>query len=79
MTSVLCSVHQVASDSLHIKHTQGMCKASPLHCDMLIIDSLNQLGDAPLLPEHLQGQGVQPDQAGQGQQGFGAAAGILVM
>ena len=46
---------------------------------MLIIDSLNKLGDAPLLPEHLQGQGVQPDQAGQGQQGFGAAAGIFVM
>ena len=53
--------------------------AVPLNFDVSVIGCLDELGDAPLLPEHFQGQWVQPDQARQRQQSLGAAAGIFIM
>jgi len=46
---------------------------------VFVVCCLDELGDAPLLPEHFQGQWVEPDQARQGQQSLGAAAGIFIM
>ena len=53
--------------------------AVPLNFDVFVVGCLDELGDAPFLPEHFQGQWVESDQARQGQQGFGAAAGIFIM
>ena len=70
---------RASGTSLLTGSTSKTVPAVPVNFDVLVIGCLDELGDAPLLPEHFQGQWVQPDQARQGQQSFGAAAGIFIM